>query len=84
MADEVLYNKYTAYGLDEMYTYTRLGSEATLFASLASAYNLGEPWVGYCYEPTWVSGKLDLVLLEDAPTTRRFSQRGRPSFPSRL
>lgn len=81
MADEVLYNKYTVYGLDEMYTYTRLGSEATLFASLASAYNLGEPWVGYCYEPTWVSGKLDLVLLEDAPYDPALFTEGKTEFP---
>jgi len=67
MVDEVLYKKYLAYGLDEMYNYVRLGSESTIFASLAAAYNLGDPWVGYCYEPTWITGKLDLVLLEDEP-----------------
>lgn len=67
MVDEVLYKKYVAYGLEQSYNYVRLGSESTIFASLAAAYNLGEPWVGYCYEPTWITGKLDLVLLEDAP-----------------
>ena len=67
MVDEVLYKKYVAYGLDQTFNYVRLGSESTIFASLAAAYNLGEPWVGYCYEPTWITGKLDLVLLEDAP-----------------
>ncbi|HWQ78705.1 MAG TPA: glycine betaine ABC transporter substrate-binding protein [Anaerovoracaceae bacterium] len=67
MVDEILYKKYEAYGLDETYNYVRLGSESSIFASLASAYNLGIPWVGYCYEPTWISGKLDIVLLEDAP-----------------
>lgn len=81
MADEILYKKYEAYGLDEMYNYTRLGSEATLFASLASAYNLGEPWVGYCYEPTWISGKLDLVLLEDTPYDPELYLEGKCSFP---
>lgn len=81
MADEVLYKKYQYYGLDEMYNYTRLGSEATLFASLAAAYNLGEPWVGYCYEPTWISGKLDLVLLEDAPYDTELFTEGKCEFP---
>lgn len=81
MADEQLYKKYEAYGLDEMYTYTRLGSESTLFASLASAYNLGEPWVGYCYEPTWISGKLDIVLLEDAPYEKALFEEGKSEFP---
>jgi len=82
MADEVLYKKYEYYGLDEYYNYTRLGSEASLFASLVSAYNLGEPWVGYCYEPTWVTGKLDLVLLEDAPYDAALYVEGKCAFPS--
>jgi ABC-type proline/glycine betaine transport system substrate-binding protein len=81
-ADEVLYNKYEYYGLDEMYNYTRLGSESTLFSSLMSAYNLGEPWVGYCYEPTWVSGKLDIVLLEDAPYDPELYLEGKCAYPS--
>lgn len=81
MADEVLYKKYEYYGLDEMYNYTRLGSEATLFASMVSAYNIGEPWVGYCYEPTWVSGKLDIVLLEDVPYDADIFMEGKCEFP---
>jgi glycine betaine/proline transport system permease protein/glycine betaine/proline transport system substrate-binding protein len=67
MIDAVMYKKYEYYKLNEGYNYFRVGSEAVLFASLASAYNLGDPWVGYCYEPTWITGKLDVVLLEDAP-----------------
>lgn len=82
MADEIVYKKYEYYGLDEMYNYTRLGSEATLFASLASAYNLGDAWVGYCYEPTWVSGKLDIVLLDDAPYDPVLYEQGKCAFPS--
>lgn len=82
MADEILYKKYEFYGLDKTYNYARLGSEATLFASLASAYNLGEPWVGYCYEPTWISGKLDLILLEDAPYDPELYMEGKCSFPA--
>lgn len=81
MADEVLYKKYELYGLDEFYNYARLGSEATLWASLNAAYNLGEPWVGYCYEPTWVSGKCDIVLLEDAPYEKEGFEEGRTGFP---
>ncbi|WP_313339311.1 glycine betaine ABC transporter substrate-binding protein [Sedimentibacter sp.] len=81
MADEILYKKYEYYGLDQMYNYTRLGSEATLFASLVSAYNLGKAWVGYCYEPTWISGKLDIVLLEDAPYNPELYLEGKCEFP---
>ena len=82
MADEVLYKKYELYGLNKNYNYARLGSEATLFASLVAAYNLGEPWVGYCYEPTWVSGKLDIVLLEDEPYSKELFEKGGCAFPS--
>lgn len=82
MADEVLHKKYELYGLNKNYNYARLGSEATLFASLVSAYNLGEPWVGYCYEPTWVSGKLDIVLLEDEPYSKELFEKGASAFPS--
>jgi len=67
MIDEVMHNKYIHYNLDEKYDYTRLGSEAALYASLEAAYNKGEGWVGYAFEPTLISGKLDLVRLEDEP-----------------
>lgn len=82
MADEVLHKKYEAYGLNDAFTYTRLGSEAAIFASLAAAYNLGDPWVGYCYEPTWVTGKLDLILLEDEPYDAATFFEGTSAFPS--
>lgn len=82
MADEVLYAKYEAYGLDEFFTYTRLGSEASIFTSLISAYNLGEPWVGYCYEPTLITGQLDLILLDDAPYNADVFFEGKCAFPA--
>lgn len=82
MADDILFQKYEAYGLDEQFTYKRLGSEASSFASLASAYNLGEAWVGYCYEPTWIAGKLDLVLLEDEPYNADTFFDGLCAFPA--
>lgn len=82
MSDGILYKKYLYYGLDKFYNYIRLGSEATLFASLASAYNQGEPWVGYCYEPAWVVGKMKLLRLEDAPYSPELFQEGKCAFPS--
>ncbi|MDR2180062.1 MAG: hypothetical protein LBP21_07115 [Synergistaceae bacterium] len=81
MIDEVLFKKYKYYKLDEGYNYFRVGSEAVLFASLASAYNLGEPWVGFCYEPTWITGKLDVVLLEDAPFDPKLYREGGCEIP---
>lgn len=65
--DEIMYKKYIAYGLNRDFVYFRSGSEAALFTAFMAAYTKGEPIVGYCYEPTWISGKLDMVLLEDAP-----------------
>lgn len=81
MADEVLHKKYIHYGLDKEYVYARLGSEASLFTALDSAYNLKQPWVGYCYEPTWITGKLDLVLLEDEPYEEAAFTEGKTEFP---
>jgi len=65
--DEIMFKKFKYYGLDKNYNYFRPGSEATLNASFVTAYEKGLPIVGYNWEPTWISGKLDLVLLEDAP-----------------
>ena len=81
MIDEIMFKKYKYYKLDKDYNYFRVGSEAVLFASIASAYNLGEPWVGYCYEPTWVTGNLDLTLLEDAPYNAKGYKEGRTEIP---
>ena len=82
MIDEIMYKKYLHYKLDVAgYNYFRLGSEAVLFAAMASAYNLGEPWVGYCWEPAWVMGKMDVVLLEDAPFDPDIYQEGACEIP---
>jgi glycine betaine/proline transport system permease protein/glycine betaine/proline transport system substrate-binding protein len=37
--------------------------------------------VGFCYEPTWVSGKLDIVLLEDDPYEKDLFEEGKTEFP---
>ena len=80
LADRVLYNKFHYRGLNRHFTYRRLGSESSLFASLMSAYNLGIGWVGYLYEPTWIVGRLDMVLLEDAPFEPVGFLEGRTAF----
>lgn len=79
--DKILYKKYQYYGMEDNFVYMRLGSEAALFTSLEHAYNLREPWVGYCYEPTWVTGKLDLIRLEDEPYEEQAFFEGRTEFP---
>lgn len=65
--DNILRTKYETYGLDETYTYFSPGSDAGLAASLGAAYENGDPWLGYYWEPEWVMAKYDLTLLEDEP-----------------
>jgi glycine betaine/proline transport system permease protein/glycine betaine/proline transport system substrate-binding protein len=50
--DDVMRNKWEYYGLDEMYNYIDPGSETALAAAFASAYEKGEPIVGYYWDPT--------------------------------
>lgn len=75
-ADEIFHKKYEAYGLDKNFIYFRSGSEAALNTAFISAYTKGEPIVGYNYEPTWISGKLDLVLLKDEPYSPEAFEKG--------
>jgi len=53
------------YGLADDYDVINAGSQEGLFASLAGAYEKGEPWIGYLWGPTWIAGKLDLTALEE-------------------
>lgn len=80
--DEVMRNKCKFYGLDESYNYFDPGSEAASVAAIAAAYDKGEPIVSYHWEPTWLTGKLDLVLLEDAPYDAELYQLGQTECPS--
>lgn len=80
LVDEIMYKKFMHYGMNETFVYTRLGSESSIFASLVAAYNLKQPWVGYCYEPTWITGKLDLIRLEDEPYNKAGFDEGKTEF----
>jgi glycine betaine/proline transport system substrate-binding protein len=64
---EVMEVKHEFYGLNEDFNLISSGSDSGLAASLSGAYEKGQPWVGYYWEPTWISGKYDLVLLEEVP-----------------
>ncbi len=59
--------KFVAYGLNEAFNLFSTGSDTALATSMVSAYEKGEPWVGYYWEPTWVMGKLEMTLLEEPP-----------------
>ena len=64
---ETMKVKVKSYGLDEKYNLSNSGSSSALAASIASAYENGKPWLGYYWEPTWITGKYDMVLLKEAP-----------------
>jgi len=81
-ADKVLRSKYTYYGLDESYNYMDPGSDAALSAAISAAYERGEPIVAYYWEPAWLTGKYDLVLLEDAPYDESLYRDGKCAYPS--
>ena len=80
--DGILRLKYEAYGLDELYNYIDPGSDAALQASIASAYAKGEPFVSYYWEPTWITGQYDLVLLEDEPYDEELYSQGLCEYPA--
>ncbi len=66
-ATAFLQKKMIEYGLDDLYIFRTIDSNATLSATLATAYAQEEPWVGYNWEPTWIMGIYDMVLLTDSP-----------------
>lgn len=77
-----LHDKMEAYGLDQDYIFKTIDSSATLNASLAGAIANEEPWVGYNWEPTWILGMYDMVLLEDSPYSAEDFEQGIGAFPS--
>lgn len=66
-ADPIVTDKVNLLGLDEYYNVFRPGSAAALDTSIVRAYEKGEPWVGFYWEPTWIVGKYDMTLLEEEP-----------------
>lgn len=68
--DEILYNAFEYYGLDEMFNYFRPGSETAIDASIVKAYENGDAWVGYSYDPHWIMGKYDMTLLKEDEGSR--------------
>jgi glycine betaine/proline transport system substrate-binding protein len=67
MVTEINEVKFKTYGLDETFNLFGPGSDSALSASMVSAYEKGEAWVGYNWEPNWVIGQLDMTRLEEPP-----------------
>lgn len=80
--DSIMYKKYMSYGLDKNYNYFRPGTDAAMSAALVSSYEKGIPIVAYYWEPTWLLGKYDFVLLEDAPYDPILYKEGNTACPS--
>jgi glycine betaine/proline transport system substrate-binding protein len=79
---QILERKVQFYGLDESYNYVLPGSDAAMSASIVSAWDRGDPIVAYYWEPTWLLGMYDFVLLEDAPFDPDTYMNGETAFPS--
>lgn len=58
------------YGLDEYFTAFLPGSGASLAASMKGAYEKGEPWVGYYWEPTAIMYQLDMIRVKGSEFPR--------------
>ncbi|MCL1994263.1 MAG: ABC transporter substrate-binding protein [Spirochaetes bacterium] len=80
-ANAILHRKFLHNGLDAYFNLAQPGSETAIFESLEAAYNMGQGWVGYIYEPSRISSRLDLVLLESAPFEPAGFVEGRTNFP---
>lgn len=80
--DTIMHNKYMHYGLDENFIYFRPGSDPALSAAITNAYERGEPIVAYYWEPTWLIGKYDFVLLEDEPFDENTYLDGKTELPT--
>lgn len=74
--------KIDAYGLDQYYNYLVPGSNAALDSTITSAWDKEEPFVAYYWEPTWLMGKYDLVLLEDSPYDPNTYHDGIGAYPA--
>jgi len=57
--------KLKTYALDKYYNMFQTGSDAAQIASMASAYEKGEPWLGYYWEPSWPLAKFDMTRLPE-------------------
>ena len=79
---EIMEKKVQAYGLDEYYNYFVSGSDAVLSAAMTAAWDREEPIVAYYWEPTWLLGMYDFVLLEDDPYDAETYQDGIGACPA--
>ncbi|MFC1914218.1 glycine betaine ABC transporter substrate-binding protein [Chloroflexota bacterium] len=58
--------KMETYGLNEYYNMFQAGSDAAQIASMASAYEKGEPWLGYYWAPSWPLAKFNMTRISES------------------
>lgn len=81
--DKDIEKKFDYYDLHDTYNLFLPGSDSAIITSLAGAYEKGEAWVGYYWEPTAVTAKYDLTLLEEAEYDEEiFEKTAGTAFPS--
>lgn len=61
--------KLESYGLSDYYEGFYTGSQSALDTSILRAYERGEPWFGYYWEPTALMGSLDMTMIEEPAYT---------------
>jgi glycine betaine/proline transport system substrate-binding protein len=64
---EINETKLKTYGLTDTFNIFSTGSDTALATSMVTAYDRGQPWVGYYWEPTWIMGLMDMTMLEEPP-----------------
>jgi len=67
MAYGVNMAKLEAYGLDEYFVSFPTGGTTVLIAEVIANYKKGKPVLFYFWDPTWLMGLYDFVLLEEPP-----------------
>jgi glycine betaine/proline transport system substrate-binding protein len=63
--EEINRKKVKAYGLEDVVELVQPESAQALFRSLETAYQKGDPWLGYMWGPTKTAANLDLAVLEE-------------------
>lgn len=79
---EIMEKKINVYGLSDKYNYIIPGSNPALDVVITSAWDKQEPLVTYYWEPTWLLGKYDFLLLEDTPYDAEKYQDGYGACPA--
>ena len=67
--EQINTDKLATYELDMSFINFRPETGAELSNSLSTAYENGEPWLGYYWGPTWELGSFDMVVITEPAYT---------------